>query len=93
MPVIRYTSLRKSEGDAEGAFQQALGLPPRPASYRYLTREAGALFLHPKRPGFVVRAGCARTSYHGLLGSYFEEEARAFVEQVVLENSPGSSPF
>jgi hypothetical protein len=93
VPVVRYTSLRKSEGDAEGVFQQALGLQPRPASYQYLTRETGALFLHPKRPGHVVRVGCSRTSYHGLLGTYFEEEARAFIEQVVLENTPGSGQY
>jgi hypothetical protein len=89
VPVIRYESLRKDSMDGSDLFRQKLGLRQRPSGYQYAVREKGVFMLHPTNPGYIVRVGCARTSYHGLLGSHYEGVAEAFIEAFIAEN-PGA---
>lgn len=84
--VLNYESLRKSEGGGSELFRAELGLKPRASSYNYATKEIGIFALHPKMPGFMVRVGCARTSYHGVISRPMREDSIQFIQQFIADN-------
>ena len=86
VPVLSYESFRRSEGGGSELFRTKLGLKPRASSYKYGTREIGVFLLHPKMPGFMVRVGCARTSYHGVISLPMQEDNRQFIQQFIADN-------
>lgn len=86
IPVLSYESVRKSEGGGSELFQKALRLKPRASSYKYATREVGVFALHPKMPGFMIRVGCARTSYHGQISKGMRRDAEQFIQQFIADN-------
>ncbi|MDG2126054.1 MAG: hypothetical protein P8J87_20305 [Verrucomicrobiales bacterium] len=86
IPVLSYESVRKSEGGGSQLFQSVLKLKPRASSYKYATREVGIFALHPKMPGFMLRVGCARTSYHGQISKGMRRDAEQFIQQFIADN-------
>ncbi|MDA0811780.1 MAG: hypothetical protein O3C21_05235 [Verrucomicrobia bacterium] len=44
------------------------------------------MLLHPDDPGNFVTVACARTSYHGFIGSHFEDISESFFHEFVKEN-------
>ena len=86
VPVLSYESFRRSEGGGSELFRSKLGLKPRASSYKYGTKEIGVFLLHPKMPGYMVRVGCARTSYHGVISLPMQEDNRQFIQQFIADN-------
>ena len=85
-PVIRFSLHEEDDGAAYELIRQRLQLEPRPAYPKYYTSTRGFMLLHPDDPGNFVTVACARTSYHGFIGSHFEEISESFFNEFVKEN-------
>lgn len=85
-PVIRFSLHEEDDGAAYELIRQRLQLDPRPDYPKYYTSTRGFMLLHPDDPGNFVTVACARTSYHGFIGSHFEEISESFFNAFVKEN-------
>ena len=88
-PVIRFSLHQEDDGKAYELVRQRLQLRPRPSYPNYYTSTRGFMLLHPKDPDYFVTVACARTSYHGFIGSHFEEVSETFFREFVDENIQG----
>ncbi|MGK0190494.1 MAG: hypothetical protein ACI9R3_006321 [Verrucomicrobiales bacterium] len=85
-PVIRFSLHEEDDGTAYELVRQRLQLKPRPSYPKYYTSTRGFMLLHPQNPEYFVTVACARTSYHGFIGSHFEEISEDFFKEFVEQN-------
>ena len=91
-PVIRFSLHEEDDGKAYELVRQRLQLRPRPSYPKYYTSTRGFMLLHPQNPEIFVTVACARTSYHGFIGSHFEEISESFFKEFVEQNISTPSP-
>ncbi|MCB1096394.1 MAG: hypothetical protein KDN22_12530 [Verrucomicrobiae bacterium] len=87
-PVIRFSRHEEDDGAAYELVRQRMQLKARPDYPKYYTSTRGFMLLHPEDPDCFVTVACARTSYHGFIGSHFEEISEGFFNEFVRENIP-----
>lgn len=90
-PVIRFSLHEEDDGKAYELVRQRLQMKPRPSYPKYYTSTRGFMLLHPQDPERFVTVACARTSYHGFIGSHFEEISEGFFKEFVEQNIQPSS--
>lgn len=91
IPVIRFSLYEEDDGRAYELVRQRLQLRPRPAYPKYYTSSRGFMLLHPEMPDYFVTIACARTSYHGFIGSHFEQVSEDFFDAFVADNIAGAT--
>ena len=86
VPAIRFSLHDKDDGKAYELVRQRLELTPRPNYPNYYTSTRGFMLLHPDVPDYFVTIACARTIYHGFIGSHFEQISEDFFSEFIANN-------
>lgn len=93
IPVIRYVRRSEVSGTEDTAIASALNASSRTIAGPYFAKTLGAIFMHPNKSGSYVTLTCNRTSYHGEMGTYYEELFDDFVNAFAVENCAPSTPY
>lgn len=84
--AIRYERKVETNEPESDTLRSALNARSRTMPLPFTTKTMGAIFLHPKKANRYVTLTCTRTSYHGEIGTYYEELFDDFIQNFVVEN-------
>ena len=84
--VIRFAEYTPDDGTEYARFRDEWQLPPRPDYPKYYSSKRGLIMLHPSEPDRYITLGCKRNSYHGFIGSQFEDFSEFYFARFIGEN-------
>ena len=93
VPVLRFEKVQEDNGPGDESVRAALKVRGRTLAGPYHVRTIGALLLHPTESGRFVTVACARASYHGEIGTYYEELFEDYLSNFVADNALANQRF
>jgi hypothetical protein len=84
--AIRYERRVETTAPESDVIRASLNATSRSMPGPFTSRTLGAVFMHPTKPSRYVTLTCTRTSYHGEIGTYYEELFDDFIQTFVMEN-------
>lgn len=93
VPVLRFERYQEDNGNGDERIRAALRTRGRTLAPPYHVRTIGALIMHPSEPHRFVTVACARASYHGEIGSYYEGLFEDFLANFIADNALGAQRF